>query len=52
MQSDIQWTFYITKLVEWIIFSFAIWRSLRVCNKKFNEAQTQIEDDKSIDTKS
>jgi len=34
LQSDIQWTFYITKMIEYSIFLFAIWRSKRVANKK------------------
>ena len=37
MQSQIQWTFYLTKTIEYLIFCFAIWRSKRVNNKKHVE---------------
>lgn len=45
--SSIQWTFYATKLVEYCIFLFALWRSNRVSNNKLNESLTQIEDDQA-----
>lgn len=32
LQSDIQWTFYFTKMIEYAIFLFAIWRSKSVAN--------------------
>ena len=34
MQSSVQWSFYFTKVIEYFIFCFAIWRSKRVVNKK------------------
>ena len=47
MQSGVQWTFYLTKFCEFLIFSFAIWRSKRVSNNKLNESIQKIEDDKA-----
>jgi hypothetical protein len=38
MQSNIQWTFYATKMVEYALFIFAVWRSQRVNAKKLFEA--------------
>ena len=51
IQSEIQWQFYFTKIVEYFIFIFAIWRSRRVSNKKLQEQLSKIEDEKSSDEK-
>lgn len=51
IQSNVQWSFYFTKAVEYSIFCFAIWRSKRVSNKKLNEEITKIEDDAASDRK-
>jgi hypothetical protein len=45
--SNIQWTFYFTKFIEYCIFLFALWRSNRVSSKKLNESLSQIEDDQA-----
>ena len=49
MQSDIQWTFYFTRFIEYCIFLFAIWRSKRVANKKLQEDISKIEDNAAGD---
>ena len=49
LQSEIQYSFYITRLIEYSIFVFAIWRSKRVANKKFNEDIDKIEEDAAGD---
>mmetsp|Transcript_24215 Transcript_24215/g.37302 ORF Transcript_24215/g.37302 Transcript_24215/m.37302 type:complete len:246 (-) Transcript_24215:20-757(-) len=49
MQSDIQWTFYVTKFIEFGIFSFAVWRSLRVNRKNLNEQTDSLEADQATD---
>lgn len=41
--SNIQWTFYATKLVEYLIFLFALWRSRRVNNQKLAASMEEIE---------
>jgi hypothetical protein len=51
IQSNVQWSFYFTKSVEYAIFCFAIWRSRRVCNNKLREELTKIEDDAASDRK-
>ena len=43
MQSNVQWTFYLTKFIEFLIFAFALWRSKRVTNKKLDEKVEEIE---------
>ena len=43
MQSNVQWTFYFTKFIEFLLFAFAVWRSKRVNNKKLNEKVEEIE---------
>ena len=49
--SNIQWTFYATKFVEYIIFVFALWRSCRVTNHKLNDSLEQIDENKAADEK-
>ena len=44
MQSDIQWTFYMTRSLEYLLFLFALWRSKRVANKKLVEDTAKIEE--------
>lgn len=51
LKSDIQWTFYFTRSIEYAIFCFAIWRSKRVANKKLDEETNKIEDDMAGDQK-
>lgn len=51
MQSNIQWTFYFTKFLEYCIFLFAIWRSKRVNNKKLNEELTKISESEGTDVR-
>ena len=51
IQSNIQWTFYLTKGIEYLIFAFAIWRSLRVNRKKWQEQSEKVEDDQTQDKK-
>ena len=51
IQSNIQWTFYATRMFEFAIFSFAIWRSKRVNNKKYLESMQKIEDDQGTELK-
>mmetsp|Transcript_13184 Transcript_13184/g.20536 ORF Transcript_13184/g.20536 Transcript_13184/m.20536 type:complete len:131 (+) Transcript_13184:1325-1717(+) len=49
MQSEIQWTFYATKMVEFFVFAFGVWRSKRVCQKKLDEQQEKLEEDAAVD---
>lgn len=51
MQSDIQWTFYMTRSLEYCLFLFALWRSKRVANKKLVEDVGRIEENQAGDPK-
>lgn len=43
MQSEINLSFYLTKLIEYFIFLFAIWRSTRVSNQKLTQQLKKVE---------
>ena len=51
MQSSVQWTFYLTKGVEYAIFCFALWRSKRVNNKKLQESLDKIGEEQGTEVK-
>lgn len=51
ISSSIQSKFYITRLIEFSIFCFAVWRSKRVNHKKLNESMQKIEENEGGDQK-
>lgn len=51
INSNIQWTFYATKGVEYLIFLFALWRSKRVNNQKLNESLNKISENEGTEKK-